>query len=87
MKSIASGLKAFCYSAVLLGSLLPNGLAQTKKHADTVTYKAHCGMIYSAADAKKNHYVCPMDHKPLMKMTGVAKHKKGAKSGMTGMKM
>jgi hypothetical protein len=87
MKSISTGFKTLCFSAVLLGSILPGALAQTKKPAAAVTYKAHCGMIYSAADAKKNHYICPMDHKPLMKMTAAPKPKKGAKGGMSGMKM
>src|SRR5436190_1588030 len=41
---------------------------KTTKHEE-VKYKAHCGMIYSAADAKKYHYICPMDHKPLTKIT------------------
>jgi len=42
------------------------------KSGGVVKYKAHCGMIYSAAEAKKNHYICPMDHKPLKKI--VVKH-------------
>ena len=81
MKSIASGLKALCLSAALLGSILPTALARPKKHDATVKYKAHCGMVYSAADAKKYHYVCPMDHKPLMKMPGGVTHKKGGMGG------
>jgi hypothetical protein len=64
---------------------------QTKqtKTASEVKYKAHCGMIYSAADAKKYHYICPMDHKPLTKIVSAkAAPKKGAKTGsMSGMKM
>jgi hypothetical protein len=46
-------------------------------------------MIYSAADAKKYHYICPMDHKPLTKIVSAkAAPKKGAKTGsMSGMKM
>jgi hypothetical protein len=43
--------------------------AKTKKTVSEVKYKAQCGMIYSAADAKKNRYVCPMDHQPLVKVT------------------
>lgn len=31
-----------------------------------VSYKAACGMTYSAADAKKDHYICPMDHSKLV---------------------
>lgn len=91
MKSLSTGLKAFCFSMVLLGSILPGAVAQTKKAPTkpvaAVTYKAHCGMIYSAADAKKNHYICPMDHKPLVKMTATAKPKKGDKGSMKGLKM
>ena len=88
MRRIAPGLKALCLSAALFGSILPSALADGKKNADAVKYKAHCGMTYSAADAKKYHYVCPMDHKPLVKMASGASHKKGAKKGrMGGMKM
>lgn len=37
--------------------------------ADTaVKYKAHCGLVYSAAFAKAHHYICPMDHLPLTRM-------------------
>ena len=46
--------------------------AKPKKTAE-VKYKAACGMIYSAADAKKYHYICPMDHKPLVKIAAKAK--------------
>ena len=84
MKLIAPGLKALCLSAALLGSILPSALADGKKSADAVKYKAHCGMIYSAADAKKYHYVCPMDHKPLTKIASGSTHKKGAKKGRMG---
>ncbi len=34
-----------------------------------VKYRAHCGMIYTADEAKKYHYICPMDHLPLVKIT------------------
>ena len=87
MRRIASGLKALCFSIALVGSIMPTAFAHPKKHGGAVKYKAHCGMIYSAADAKKNHYMCPMDHKPLMKMTEGSTHKRGAKGGMGGMKM
>ena len=50
--------------------------AKTKKTASEVKYKAQCGMIYSAADAKKYRYVCPMDHKPLVKITANGQHHK-----------
>ena len=29
-------------------------------------YRAVCGMIYSAAEAKKDHYICPMDGKKMI---------------------
>ena len=88
MKRIALGLKALCIAVGLLGSMLPTAQASHKKNAGAVKYKAHCGMVYSAADAKKYHYVCPMDHKPLVKMTSATTHKKAMKGGaMHGMKM
>ena len=88
MRRIASGLKALCFSVALLGSIMPSALAQPAKHRKTVKYRAHCGMFYSAADAKKYHYICPVDHKPLTKITSGAKPKKGAKDHHTpGMKM
>lgn len=71
---------ALVLASTLLGLNATTALAQngkktdkkpSAKHSKTVSevkYKAHCGMIYSAADAKKNHYICPMDHKPLTKM-------------------
>ena len=88
MKRIAIGLKDLCIAAGLLGCMLPTALASPRKGAGAVKYKAHCGMVYSAADAKKYHYVCPMDHKPLVKMTSNTAHKKAMKGGaMHGMKM
>ena len=88
MKRIALGLKALCVAVGLLGTMLPTALAGPTKNAGAVKYKAHCGMVYSAADAKKYHYVCPMDHKPLVKMTGTTTHRKATKGGaMHGMKM
>ena len=87
MRRIIVGLNALSIAAVLLGSCLPAALASHKKHSGAVTYKAHCGMVYSAAEAKKNHYICPMDHKPLMKMAAGASHKHGARGSMHGMKM
>lgn len=54
--------------------------APLKKQAKTLAagptqYLAKCGMVYSAADAKKDHYICPMDGK---KMTAI---KPSAKTG------
>jgi hypothetical protein len=71
MKSITLGLTALFLSASLAGSAAPKTAARTKSKpsASEVKYKAHCGMIYSAAEAKKYHYICPMDHKPLVKIT------------------
>ena len=31
-------------------------------------YRAQCGMTYTAAEAKKDHYICPMDHKKMLPM-------------------
>jgi len=72
------GLTALLCAGVLFGitgpSLAQHGKQQPKSHKKAVKtvvkYKAQCGMIYSAADAKKNHYICPMDHKPLKKIVG-----------------
>jgi hypothetical protein len=48
-----------------------------------VRYKASgCGMIYSAADAKKYNYVCPMDHSKLVPVKAA-----GDKKPMSGMTM
>jgi hypothetical protein len=79
MKRITLGLTALFLSITLLASLSPDVHAQgktkkavaktsSKQAATEVNYKAHCGMIYSAAEAKKYHYICPMDHKPLVKI-------------------
>ena len=38
------------------------------KTAAPTQYRAVCGMIYSAAEAKKDHYICSMDGK---KMTAI----------------
>lgn len=64
---------------MLTAALLPT-LAHAKpthkavKTAAPTQYRAVCGMVYSAADAKKDHYICPMDGK---KMTAIvpAAHK------------
>ena len=71
MKSTRIGLTALFLSASLAGMAAPKttAAAKTKKPAAEVKCRAHCGMIYSAADAKKYHYICPMDHKPLVKIT------------------
>ena len=45
----------------------PNLATKTAKtpEAAPTQYRAQCGMIYSAAQAKKDHYVCPMDGKKM----------------------
>lgn len=79
MKSITGVLLALIVTVSLFSTVLSSeAQTATKKGAHTKTagvvqYKAHCGMIYSAADAKKNHYICPMDHKPLVKMVAAGK--------------
>ncbi len=84
MQRITISLSGFFLTAALFGAGVQVSSAQTtpkkahtktksKTAATTVKYKAKCGMVYSAADAKKNHYVCPMDHKPLVKMTSAKK--------------
>jgi hypothetical protein len=68
-------------TAVLIGTATAPTLAQDmkmpagqkmdmkpSKPISGLKYKAHCGKIYSAADAKKYHYICPMDHKKLTKI-------------------
>lgn len=92
MKRITMGVMAILLSATLLGATVIQTVAQgtsmkppsqttakAKKPAAEVKYKAACGMVYSAADAKKYKYVCPMDHKPLVKMS--AKVVKGKHKG------
>ena len=72
---------AFCaavLAATILGILLPlaagaapaahSAKNAAKPQAVTTLYRAQCGMMYTAAEAKKDHYICPMDHK---KMTPV----------------
>lgn len=78
MRHITAGLLALVLTVPVVGLAAPGGHASGRhrhpsppaKSTKTVEvrYKAHCGMIYSAADAKKYHYVCPMDHKPLTKI-------------------
>lgn len=54
-----------CLSA---NSAMARGVAALlwQKKPMTIEYKASCGMIYSAAEAKKDHYICPMDHSKLV---------------------
>jgi hypothetical protein len=97
MKRITISLAALFLSTALLGTVTSSTFAQTTAKKTTtkttakakttnntaeVKYKAHCGMIYSAADAKKHRYVCPMDHKPLVKITGAQKTDRKDRKGM-----
>ena len=70
MKNRTLTLAALFLSAGLSAVAAPKPASKhAEKVATAVQYKAHCGMVYSAADAKKYHYVCPMDHKSLTKIT------------------
>ena len=72
MKQITLPLMAMFLSASLAALAAPKAHPAKSGHsAGEVKYRAHCGMIYSAADAKKYHYICPMDHKPLVKITSI----------------
>src|SRR5258708_6877122 len=73
MNRIQIAIRATLFAGALLGGPACTAIGQaahkepaqkSKKTVTDVKYKAHCGMIYSAADAKKYHYICPMDHKP-----------------------
>ncbi|HZO91680.1 MAG TPA: hypothetical protein VFB38_25385 [Chthonomonadaceae bacterium] len=68
-----AGLTTFAQTTAKKPSTKTTTKARAKKTNAEVKYKAHCGMIYSAADAKKYHYICPMDHKPLVKITSAIK--------------
>lgn len=92
MKRISLGIAALFLSASIAGFAADKAPAKkmamkSKKPAMTVMYKAHCGMMYSAAEAKKNHYVCPMDHKKLTKVMVPAKATKPATKMKKHMKM
>ena len=50
----------------ILAGLILALLPMAAMAAPAVRYKAACGMTYSAADAKKYHYVCPMDKSKLV---------------------
>ena len=75
MNRIVAGMAAVLAVAALpaLGQAKHGHMASKtapmhKGKKTVVKYKAQCGMIYSAADAKKYHYICPMDHKPMKKI-------------------
>ena len=70
MKRVTVALATLLLSSALAGAAPKSGApARSKQPTAEVKYRAHCGMIYSAAEAKKYHYICPMDHKPLVKIT------------------
>lgn len=84
MKVLTTGMAALFLASGLTGIAAPKAKskAAAKKPALEVKYKAVCGMIYSAANAKKNHYVCPMDKKPLKKITVPAQKGKASSKPM-----
>ena len=70
MRTITLALASLFLSSSLTGFAAPKKIVPgaAKTPAVEVKYKAACGAIYSSAEAKKYHYVCPMDHKPLKKI-------------------
>jgi YHS domain-containing protein len=65
-------------SFVLIGlaaTMAVPACAKTISHikAAPTQYRAHCGMIYSAAEAKKDHYICPMDHMKMVPIESASK--------------
>lgn len=68
MKHNRAWMGLFLALGALLIGRIPAGAQGKKAPLTIVKYKAQCGMVYSAADAKKYHYICPMDHKPLKKI-------------------
>jgi hypothetical protein len=79
MKIWTWGLTALLLSGSLTGFGAPKTKPKphvAKKPAVEVKYKAKCGMIYTAAEAKKNRYICPMDKKPLTKMISKVPNRK-----------
>ena len=81
MKRATLGLAALFLSASTAGFAAKAGAKPAAKKPAAVMYKAACGMTYTAAQAKKYNYVCPMDKKRLVKITPKARKataKKGA---------
>lgn len=78
MKHLRYGLAALFLSVSVIGMAAPKKPAtkSAKKPAVQVVYKAQCGMSYTATQAKKHRYICPMDKKPLKKI--ISKTKKQA---------
>ena len=73
MKVVTMGMTALFLATGLAGIAASRAKSEAaKKTATQVKYKAACGMIYSAADAKEYRYICPMDKKPLKKILAPA---------------
>ena len=70
MKHTYLGLAALFLTAGLASAAAPKtpSRAAAKKPAAAVKYKAVCGMTYTAAEAKKHNFVCPMDKQRLVKV-------------------
>ena len=66
LHKIAAVVSGICCFAPL-GAVAAPPAAHSAKSAP-MQYRAVCGMVYSAAEAKKDHYICPMDGK---KMTAI----------------
>ena len=82
MRYVTLGLSALFLSASMAGFAAKTGAKPAAKKPAAVMYKAACGMTYTAAQAKKYNYVCPMDKKRLVKVTPkIRKGKAPAKSG------
>lgn len=82
MKHAYLGLAALFLTAGFASAAAPKTPARTtaKKPAAAVKYKAVCGMTYSAAEAKKHNFICPMDKQRLVKVAPKAQ-KTSAKKG------
>ena len=78
MKRLTLGLAALFLSASMAGIAAKPGAKPAAKKPAAVMYKAACGMTYTAAQAKKYNYICPMDKKRLVKVTPKAKKAKAA---------
>lgn len=63
MKAIPAFAAAAALAALLpfAAFAAPASRPAAKPSKAPVMYRAQCGMTYTAAEAKKDHYVCPMD--------------------------
>ena len=73
-----AGLTSLSLSVSLAGYAGPKTHAKVKNPAAPVMYKARCVMTYTAAQAKKYGYVCPMDKQPLVEIVPKANPGKAA---------